>query len=296
MNLHNWIAHNTEIKLKTLSLAYSSCPNDTYIFHAMVHGLINPTDISFNTSIADVETLNQRAAKGTYDITKLSFAAMGSLGEQYRILRNGAALGRGCGPLVITMPGYSIHSRHKIKVAVPGLGTTACLLFRFYFEERFPGLVPNLISMPFEKIMPAVTTGKADVGVIIHEGRFVYEQMGFELIQDLGQWWETHTGLPIPLGCIAVKKEIGRETTKQLESMIRQSISHAKKFPTAGAAYIRHHAQELEDNVIQEHIGLYVNDFSMDLGAEGENAVLTFFKKARQAGILPPGPDSWFLN
>ena len=284
------------MKLKSLSLAYSSCPNDTYIFHAMVHGLINTADISFNTSIADVETLNQRAAKGTYDITKLSFAAMGKLGEQYRILRSGAALGRGCGPLVITMPGQSISSLHKIKVAVPGLGTTACLLFRFYLKERFPGLVPDLVPMPFEQIMPAVKTKKANLGVIIHEGRFVYEHMGFELIQDLGQWWEEHTGLPIPLGCIAVKKEIDRETTKQVESMIRQSISHAKAFPAAGASYIRHHAQELEENVIQEHIALYVNDFSMDLGTEGEKAVLTFFKKARKAGILPPGPASWFMN
>jgi 1,4-dihydroxy-6-naphthoate synthase len=282
--------------LKSLSLAYSSCPNDTYIFHAMVHGLINTADISFNTTIADVETLNQRAAKGTYDITKLSFAAMGSLGEQYRLLRSGAALGRGCGPLVITMPGQSIHSLDKIKVAVPGLGTTACLLFRFYLEERFPGLAPDLIPMPFEQVMPAVKTGKADLGVIIHEGRFVYEHMGFELIQDLGQWWEEHTGLPIPLGCIAVKKEMGRETTKQVESMIRQSISHAKAFPAAGAAYIRHHAQELEENVIQEHIGLYVNDFSMDLGTEGEKAVLTFFEKARKANILPQGPASWFMS
>jgi len=282
--------------LKSLSLAYSSCPNDTYIFHAMVHALINTKGICFNTTIADVETLNQRAVKGTYDITKLSFAAMGRLGKQYRILRSGAALGRGCGPLVITMPDHVMHSQNKIKVAVPGLGTTACLLFRFYLEAQFPGLEPDLIPIPFEQIMPAVKTGKADVGVIIHEGRFVYEKMGLKLIQDLGQWWETHTGLPIPLGCIAVKKEMGRKTAKQLESMIRHSISHARDFPTASAAYIRHHAQELEDNVIQEHIGLYVNDFSMDLGAEGETAVLTFFQKAQQAGILPPVSEAWFMD
>ncbi len=284
-----------EMTLKSLSLAYSSCPNDTYIFHAMVHGLIDTTPLCFKTSIADVETLNQQAATSTYDITKLSFAAMGSLGDRYRLLRSGAALGRGCGPLVITLPGQTLTSPDKIRVAVPGLGTTACLLFKFFLEDRFPGLATDLIPMPFEAVMPAVKKGMAHAGVIIHEGRFVYEQMGFELIQDLGQWWEDHTGLPIPLGCIAVKKEMPRETAMQVETLIRQSISHARNFPEAGIDYIRHHAQELNDMVIQEHIGLYVNDFSMDLGSEGEHSVLSFFKKAHQAGMLPPPPASWFV-
>jgi len=184
----------------------------------------------------------------------------------------------------------------KIRVAVPGLGTTACLLFKFYLEDRFPGITTDLIPMPFEAVMPAVKKGLAHAGVIIHEGRFVYEHMGFKLIQDLGQWWEDHTGLPIPLGCIAVKKEMPRETAMRVETLIRQSIAHARNFPEAGGAYIRHHAQELNETVIQEHIGLYVNDFSMDLGSEGEKAVLTFFEKARQAGILPPGPPSWFVD
>ncbi|SMC68842.1 1,4-dihydroxy-6-naphthoate synthase [Desulfocicer vacuolatum DSM 3385] len=282
--------------MSQLSLAYSSCPNDTYIFHAMVHGLINTADISFNTSIADVETLNQKAAKTTYDITKLSFAAMGNLGDKYRILRSGAALGRGCGPLVIAMPGQWKIPQKKVTVAVPGLGTTACLLFRFYLEDQYPGLTTELIPLPFEQVMPAVKTGKATLGVIIHEGRFVYEHMGFELIRDLGQWWEQNTGLPIPLGCIAVKKEMERKTATQVESIIRQSISHAKTFPEKGVAYIRHHAQELADTVIQEHIKLYVNDFSMDLGPEGEKAIVIFFKKAQKTGILPPGPDSWFMT
>ncbi len=286
----------TEISLKSLSLAYSSCPNDTFIFHAMVHGIIDTAPLAFHTTIADVETLNQKAAKSTYDITKLSFAAMGSLGDRYRILRSGAALGRGCGPLVITLPGQPFSSLPEIKVAVPGMGTTACLLFRFYLEERFPGLKPDLIPMPFEQVMPAVKAGRVHVGVIIHEGRFVYDQMGFELIQDLGQWWEDHTGLPIPLGCIAVKKEMDRKTALQVETLIRQSISHANEFPSKCAAYVRHHAQELEERVIQEHIGLYVNNFSMNLGIQGEKAVLTFFEKAEKAGILPQGPASWFVN
>ena len=290
-----------ETPLKSLSLAYSSCPNDTYIFHAMVHGLVDTAPLDFHTTIADVETLNQKAAKSTYDITKLSFAAMGTLGNRYRLLRSGAALGRGCGPLVITLPGQSFSSLSnsspsKIKVAVPGMGTTACLLFRFYLEDRFPGLTAELIPMPFEQVMPAVKAEHVHMGVIIHEGRFVYEQMGFELTQDLGQWWEDHTGLPIPLGCIAVKKEMDKKTALQVEALIRQSISHASKFPSDCAAYVRGYAQELEERVIQEHIGLYVNDFSMDLGTEGEKAVLTFFEKAEKAGILPQGPASWFVE
>ena len=284
------------MKLKPLTLAFSSCPNDTYIFNAMVHGIIDTSPLSFKTSIADVETLNQKAARGTYDITKLSFAAMGGLGDRYRLLRSGAALGRGCGPLVISLPDKSLESIDKIRVAVPGLGTTACLLFKFYIEDRFPGLTTELLPMPFEAVMPEVKKGRVHAGVIIHEGRFVYEQMGFKLIQDLGQWWEDHTGLPIPLGCIAVKKDMDQKTAIQVEDLIRQSISHAGQFPEAGAAYIQHHAQELDNKVIQEHIGLYVNDFSMDLGSEGEKSVLTFFEKARQAGLLPPAPCSWFVD
>ena len=262
----------------------------------MIHGIIDTAPLCFKTSIADVETLNQQAATSTHDITKLSFAAMGGLGDRYRLLRSGAALGRGCGPLVITLPGQTLSSTDRIRVAVPGFGTTACLLFKFYLEDRFPGMTTDLIPMPFEAVMPAVKKGMAHAGVIIHEGRFVYERMGFELIQDLGQWWEDHTGLPIPLGCIAVKKGMPRETAMQVESLIRQSISHARDFPEAGMAYIRHHAQELNDTVIQEHIGLYVNDFSMDLGLEGEQSVLSFFEKARQAGMLPPPPASWFVE
>ena len=181
-------------------------------------------------------------------------------------------------------------------IAVPGMGTTAaCLLLRLFLNARHPHLAPSLLPLPFEQIMPAVQAQKADLGVIIHEGRFVYEQMGFTLIQDLGQWWETHTGLPIPLGCIAVKKEMPIPTARQVEKLIRQSIDHARKCPRDSADYIKQHAQELSVDVIQEHISLYVNDFSMELGTEGQKAVTTFFSRARDASIIPPGPNDWFI-
>lgn len=282
--------------MNPLTLAYSSCPNDTYIFHAMVHGCIDTDDLTFRTTIADVETLNQKARHAAYDITKLSFAAMAGLGNRYRILRSGAALGRGCGPLVISRHDHDFSNLDAPVIAVPGLGTTACLLFRFYLKERFPRMTPQLVPMPFEQIMPAVAKNRADLGVIIHEGRFVYEKSGFKLIQDLGQWWENNTGLPIPLGCIAVKKEMPTATARRVEALIRQSIMHARTCPDDGAAYIRSHAQELADDVIRDHIGLYVNDFSMDLGTEGEKAVTAFFEKARDAGIISRAPENWFVN
>lgn len=262
----------------------------------MVHGRIDTGALCFRTTIADVETLNQQAVHATHDITKLSFAAMAGLGNHYRILRSGAALGRGCGPLVISRQSHVFSHVDTPVIAVPGLGTTACLLFRLYLKERFPHMTPQLVPMPFEQIMPAVQNNQADLGVIIHEGRFVYKKSGFELIQDLGEWWEKNTGLPIPLGCIAVKKEIPTTTAREVEALIRQSIEHARTCPDDGVAYIRSHAQELAEDVINDHIGLYVNDFSMNLGADGENAIMTFFEKARKAGMIPQVPKNWFID
>jgi 1,4-dihydroxy-6-naphthoate synthase len=271
---------------KKLSLAFSSCPNDTYIFHAIAAKLINEPNLDFDITLGDVETLNQAAAKNNFDITKLSFAALGNLREDYALLRTGAALGRGCGPLVVAKPGTEIRADKKLRVAVPGFSTTACLLFRFFLKERYPRIDPEIKAMPFETIMPSVLKGESDLGVIIHEGRFVYQTMGLSCITDLGAWWEEQTGLPIPLGCIAVKRELGTELAAQIEDLIIRSIDHAKQDPDAGREYIKGHAQELDDRVIREHINLYVNDFSSHMGQEGEAAIHTFFQKAEQAGLM----------
>jgi len=276
------------------SLAYSSCPNDTFIFKAIARQLIDLKGYSFNILLEDVETLNQKAGKSAYDITKLSFAAFGSLMDKYALLRTGSALGMGCGPLIISLAGRSIDDKNKPVIAVPGLGTTAYHLFRFYMDDLFAGMGTDIIPMPFEKIMPAVIEKKADFGVIIHEGRFVYQGMGLELKADLGQWWEEKTSLPIPLGCIAIKRDIDPAIACDIEKLIWQSIDHAFSHPDMAYDYIRDYAQELDGEVIQQHIKLYVNDFSRDIGKEGEAAVTTFFEKARTSGLMQKSKFSLF--
>ncbi|CCK82085.1 menaquinone biosynthesis family protein [Desulfobacula toluolica] len=271
---------------KTYSLAYSSCPNDTFIFKAIAGQLIDLQGYAFDIVLEDVETLNQNAAKGAYDITKLSFAAFGSLMDKYALLRTGSALGMGCGPLIISNPGRSLDDKARPVIAVPGLGTTAYHLFKFYMDDLFKGQDMQVMPMPFEKVMPAVMENKADFGVIIHEGRFVYQTMGLELKADLGQWWEDKTSLPIPLGCIAVKRDIDPKVVCTIQQLIRQSIDHAFLNPAMAYDYIQTHAQELDEDVIQQHIELYVNDFSKDIGKNGEAAITTFFEKAWASGLI----------
>ena len=290
------------------TLAYSTCPNDTYIFHALVHGLISdasslpsPTS-TFDVTLADVETLNQQAQREIYDITKLSFAAFGALRQHYALLRTGAALGRGCGPLVVSLPKTSFDAYNSIKtdtscapvIAVPGLGTTAFVLFNLFLKDQFPTIQPDFRPMPFEKIMPAIEAKEADFGVIIHEGRFIYQQMGLSALVDLGDWWEKQTGLPIPLGCIAVKRSLGKEIAADIESLIGKSIDYAMIHPDAGIDYIKAHAQEMDDHVIHEHIRLYVNEFSRDLGEEGETAIRMFYEKTQEVGLIPESNQPLF--
>ncbi|SLM33183.1 conserved hypothetical protein [Desulfamplus magnetovallimortis] len=287
---------------KDLTLAYSTCPNDTYIFHAIADGLL-PCNFNFDITLADVETLNQNGQKGKFDISKLSFAAFGFMQDKYALLRTGAALGRGCGPLLVGLPGKSLDSssdntiqlincpsKEKIikpVIAVPGMGTTAFVLLRLFLNDHFPHLQPEIIPMPFEKVMPSVIKKEADFGLIIHESRFVYKEMGLNSLVDLGNWWEEKTGLPIPLGCIAIKRELGKETAKAIENLTGQSIDYARQHPEAGTDYIKKHAQELNSEVIQAHIELYVNEFSRDIGEEGEAAIHAFYENARKAEIIP---------
>jgi 1,4-dihydroxy-6-naphthoate synthase len=251
--------------------------------------LIDLKGTGFDIHIDDVEALNQAAVKRTHDITKLSFAALGNLLDRYTLLRSGAALGNGCGPLVVSRPGRSLTDAagRKPIVAVPGMSTTAYHLFRFFMADRFPETDFTVEPMSFEKIMPAVKDHTADFGLIIHEGRFLYPALGLERVTDLGQWWEDKTELPIPLGCIAVRRDMPPETACHIQTLIRHSIDHAFAHPDQGADYIRQQAQEMEDHVISQHIDLYVNDFSKDLGDTGEQAVTAFFGYARKTGMIP---------
>ena len=279
---------------KKLSLAFSSCPNDTYIFAAIAANSVIDPDLDFKITLADVETLNKSAAKKRFDITKLSFAALGNLRKDYALIRTGAALGRGCGPLVVAKPGTIITSDKRFRVAVPGLGTTACLLFRFFLQESYPGSDPEIIAMPFETIMPSILKGESDLGVIIHEGRFVFGSLGLVCTMDLGAWWEKKTGLPIPLGCIAVKRTLGQDLAERVERLIGQSIDHARQNPNTNRQYILSHAQELDNGVIDKHINLYVNEFSSNMGTEGKAAIERFFKEAEQSGFIEPNDNPLF--
>lgn len=276
---------------KTLSLGYSTCPNDTFIFYALAHNIIDCGGYTFKTSLTDVEKLNQAAKMKKYDISKLSFAAIGHLQNTYSLLRSGAALGRGCGPLIISRPGFSLNQMKSKTIAVPGLWTTACMLLGLYIED-----MPDIVPMPFDRIMPAVKNKTFDFGVIIHEGRFTYQEYGLTCLLDLGKWWEETTSLPIPLGGIAIRKEIPLKIAQQVEIMIKRSVEYAFKNKNTPDDYIIRHAQELSPSVIRQHIDLYVNDFTINLGPEGEKAIERLFSMGRDFGILPKCDEPLFLS
>jgi 1,4-dihydroxy-6-naphthoate synthase len=261
-----------------LDIAFSPCPNDTFIFHALLSGKIDPRGHEFHAHISDVEDLNLRAMQGLYAVSKLSFFAWLSLRGRYTLLDSGAALGRGCGPLVVSRPGGADLA--EAHIAIPGNYTTAFLLMRLWM----PG-ARRFTAVRFDEIMPGVADGRFDAGLIIHEGRFVFPLFGLEKIIDLGEWWEGETGLPIPLGCIALRKDLDA-LRGDLNALLRSSVEYARTHPDASREFVRAHAQEMDDTVIDQHIGLYVNDFTVDLGDEGRRAIAGLEEMARCKGIL----------
>lgn len=269
--------------MRQLTLGYSPCPNDTFIFYALTHGRITCSDCRFRERLEDVETLNRLALAGELDLTKISYHALGHLRAEYCLLHSGGALGRGCGPLVISTRPADMQQLRGKRIAVPGQLTTANLLLQLYGEGY-----ENLLILPFHQIMAAVTSGQADAGVIIHESRFTYQQQGLQQVLDLGRWWEEDSGCPIPLGGILARRSLGTELIRQLDKALRASVQYAFAHPDEPQTYIEQHAQELETAVIRSHIKLYVNEFSVDLGDEGIDAVETLFTRAEQRGIIPP--------
>lgn len=265
-----------------LTLGYSPCPNDTYIFYALMHGRIPTPRVRIREHLEDVETLNQLALQGTLDLTKISYHAFGRLRERYVLLRSGGALGRGCGPLVVAPRACEMDNLRGARIAIPGELTTANLLLQLYGEGY-----ENLLVLPFDRIMPAVCRGDAAAGVIIHESRFTFANYGLHQILDLGAWWEKDSGCPIPLGGILAKRSLGKELIRDIDRSIRASIEHAHAHPQEPTDYIKQHAQELQDDVIRRHIGLYVNEFSSDLGDEGIQAVHTLLNRAEARGVIP---------
>lgn len=282
-----------------LVLAYSPCPNDTFIFHAWVHGLV-PGAPPVQERLADIDTLNRLALEGTADVVKVSMNAFARLRGEYALLHSGGALGRGCGPLVVapkTSRFSAVPDAQRVsaladelgraRVAVPGELTTAALLV-----EMFSGGLTRPVVMPFDRIMPAVAAGEVDAGVIIHEGRFTYGAYGLRRLVDLGEWWEDVTGLPLPLGGIAVKRALDVELKSDIDKTLRASVEYARAHPVSSFDYVRTHAQELDPVVCDQHIQLYVNDFTVDYGSEGESAIRRLVAAAADGSSLESASES----
>ncbi|MBW7476100.1 1,4-dihydroxy-6-naphthoate synthase [Paenibacillus oenotherae] len=270
-----------------MKIAYSPCPNDTFIFHAWTHGLITGAP-QLDVTYADIDITNHLATQQDGpDILKISYAALPWALSRYTLLSCGGALGRGCGPLVLTAGQGGTDDPSFLsgrRVAVPSERSTAYLLFRLWAAKHVPGGVGEIIVMPFHEIMPAVQKGSIDAGLVIHEARFTYPSYGLKLMADLGSWWESDTNLPIPLGAIIAKRTLDLAA---ITGWIRASVEYAWAHPEASAAYIMEHAQELAPEVAQAHIELYVNHFSADLGEQGYRAVEALLGRAAQEGLVP---------
>jgi 1,4-dihydroxy-6-naphthoate synthase len=251
------------------------------MFHGVATGRLRLRGHEFDVHLHDVETLNRMALSGVYDVTKLSFHAWLLVAEMYEMLGAGAALGYGCGPVVVSRGPLAPADLPRCRVAVPGELTTAHMLLRLWRPD-----VTDKVFVRYDEVMPMLAAGQADAGVIIHEGRFTYERAGFHLLADLGQWWHDTTGLPIPLGCIAAKKELGAEMISDIERLLRRGIAESIAQPDRTVEYVRRHAQEMDEAVLKAHIRTFVNDYSLDIGDEGRRAVEKLRELARGAGII----------
>lgn len=253
--------------MHTLTFGYSPCPNDTFAFHALAHGLID-APFRIEPVLLDIEELNRRAHDGAFDLTKLSVGAFAAVGDRYTMLRSGAALGHGVGPLVVTRTPMALAEAVRGRVAIPGKETTAFRLLRLAAPQ-----LHDTVELRYDKILRAVASGEVDAGLIIHESRFTYQDHGLHKAQDLGEWWERETSLPVPLAGICARADLDADTRAAAERAIRASVQHAFNHPSASADYVRQHAQEMSAEVCAQHISLYVNQWSLDVGDEGLQAI-----------------------
>lgn len=274
-----------------LTLGYSPCPNDTFIFDALVHGKVDTEGLVFQPVIEDVEALNRRAFAGDIAITKLSYHAFAHLTDRYILLDAGSALGNNCGPLLIAREPLTEAQINAGPIAIPGAMTTA----NFLLSLAYPA-AQNKVETVFSDIEDAVLRGTAVAGLIIHENRFTYAQRGLVQLLDLGAYWETTTGLPIPLGGIVVSRSLPAETRQKINRTLRRSVEYAFAHPDDVMPYIRAHAQAMEDAVMRAHIDLYVTKFTVDLGETGRAAVEQMFRIAREKGIIPAYREDFFMN
>lgn len=273
-----------------LSLGFSSCPNDTFIFDAIVHGKVDTEGLGFDLSMNDVEELNKKALKTELDITKISLFAYTRFFDQYQLLDAGSAMGFGCGPLLISKNNIETEDIHNKKIAIPGKYTTANFLMSFAFP-----FASNKTPVLFSEIEDAVLSGEFDAGVIIHENRFTYQQKGLHKIVDLGEIWEKKTGTPIPLGGIAVKRNLPDELKKSIEGIMRRSVEYALKHPSSSTDFVSKNAQAMEPSVMKKHIALYVNDYTVSLGNPGRNAIHFLYNKAFELNLTERIPEDIFV-
>jgi 1,4-dihydroxy-6-naphthoate synthase len=276
----------------TLSLAFSPCPNDCFMFDAMVHRRIDLEGLEFDVRLADIEALNTSAFAGDVDVTKLSFHAYAYCADRYVLLDAGSALGRNCGPLLISRRSIARDevARGSLRIAIPGRYTTA----RFLLGLAFPS-ARNTTEVLFSDIEGSLLDGTYDAGLIIHENRFTYAAKGLKKIIDLGEYWEGETGAAIPLGGIVVRRDLPPDVQQRVNRVMRRSVEYAFAHRADSLPYVRAHAQEMSEDVMYSHIDLYVNDYSIDLGTEGRRSVEVLFERARQVGIIPNSERGLFL-
>ena len=260
-----------------LTFGFTPCPNDAFAFHALVHGLV-PAGFEVEPVLLDIEELNQRAARAEFQLSKLSFGAAAAAGDRYRLLRSGAALGRGVGPLVVARKHCSLEAAAAGRIAVPGSETTAFLLLRLAAPT-----LGDVVELRYDRILDAVVAGEADAGLIIHESRFTFGEHGLVAVADLGEWWEGETGLPVPLAGIFVRSDLSPELVDEAEAAIRASVEYGFADPEASREYVRSLSHEMSDEVCAAHIALYVNEHSVDIGDEGVAAIDRLLGRAAAA-------------
>ncbi|MFF7868957.1 MULTISPECIES: 1,4-dihydroxy-6-naphthoate synthase [Streptomyces] len=276
--------------VEQLQIAYSPCPNDTFVFDALAHDRV-PGAPALDVTFADIDVTNGMAERGEFDVLKVSYAVLPYVLDDYALLPCGGALGRGCGPLVLTREADTDLTGRT--VAVPSEKSTAYLLFRLWAADTVADGVGEIVVMPFHEIMPAVRDGKVDAGLVIHEARFTYRNYGLHKLADMGEHWEHTTGLPIPLGAIIAKRSLGEQKLRLLADSIRTSVRAAWDDPEVSRPYVMEHAQEMDPAVADQHIGLYVNEFTAELGEDGYAAVRGLLTRAAAEGLVPPlGPDA----
>ena len=264
-----------------LKFAFSPCPNDTFMFHALVHGIVDTVGYEIQTELLDIEKLNSLCRSGLPDVCKISVINYPDVVEDYEMLTSGAALGRNCGPLIISKQNFSADELQDKKIAIPGFHTTANFLLNIFFPQ-----IQNKTEVIFSEIEGRVLSGEFDAGLIIHESRFTYSEKGLMKIADLGELWELETAMPLPLGCVVARRSLGESLIGKLNHWMHQSVSHALAHSADSRTYVQAHAQEMDTEVIQKHIDLYVNEFSVDLGVVGLKAMAKFMERANQQEFL----------